>query len=475
MGTRTPAPFRRQLLVALVGPAVLAMLALALTADYVAGRALERALAERLCAIAQAAAAAVNPRVTLLERGDDESRVAKRAEAQLEQLAQATKVGRIFVVLADNLQLLVDTQSGSGVGDEYTRAPFDASELKRVRSGKTAASVLFSGPDGHPYKTGYAPLIDKEGHVAAYVGVAAPATYTNALERLHAAMAGGAILGFALLLGAALWSARRVAIPLSALSEAARHIGLGDLDAEIPTGGPLEAVVLSETMRNMTCALKARDEELQLMLAGIAHEVRNPLGGIELFGGLLKEDLEGDPRQKHVQKILRELTTLSKVVNDFLDFARKRAPEPRALSVYDLCFEVLALAEPDANGRGVDLQLDVPTDLQTKADPESLKRAVLNLVRNAVQAAPGDSGHVCLSARVQDQTLRLVVEDDGAGVPDDKIAEIFTPFFTTKQKGTGLGLALAKKTAVAHGGQINVERAEMGGARFVLSLPHQPS
>ncbi len=475
MGPRTPLPLRRQLLIAVVGPAVLAMLALALMADVVAGRALEKALGDRLCAIAQASATSVSPRVTLLERGDDESRVAKRAQARLTELAEATEVDRIFVVLTESLHLVVDTQDGSAVGDEYTRAPFDAAELETVGTGKSAASVLFSGPDGRPYKTGYAPLLDKEGQVAAYVGVAAPATYTDALEQMHTAMAGGAVLGFVLLLGAALWSARRVAVPLSALSEAARHIGGGDLDAEIPRDGPLEAVVLSETMRNMTTALKARDEEMQLMLAGIAHEVRNPLGGIELFGGLLKEDLEGDPRQKHVQKILRELGTLSKVVNDFLDFARKRAPEPRSISVYDLCFEVVALAEPDAKGRNVALQLDVPQDLQCHADPESLKRAVLNLVRNAVQAAPSDSGQVRLSVETQGQALLLKVDDDGPGVPDDKVTEIFTPFFTTKQKGTGLGLALSKKTAEAHGGQIRVQRSEMGGACFVLSLPHQPS
>lgn len=477
MSLRAPAtaPLRKQLFIALVVPAVVAMGALAFMADLVARNALEKALGARLCAVAQAAATAVSPQVTLLERGDDDSRLAKRTRAKLKELAESTDVARVFVVAEEGARIVIDTKAGSEVGEEYTRARFDGAELDRVRAGNSAASVLFSGVDGRTFKTGYAPLMNEQGKAVGYAAVVAPTTYADAIGQLRTTMGLVALASFVLLLLAASWSARRVAVPLSALSDAAERIGAGELDAEIPSGGPLEAEVLAQTMRGMTASLKTRDEEMQLMLAGIAHEVRNPLGGIELFGGLLKEDLEDDPRQKHVLKILRELGTLSRVVNDFLDFARKRAPEPRKLSVFDLCFEVVSLVEGDAAERGVAVELDVERNLEAQADPESLKRAVLNLVRNAVQAAPAQSGHVRLSARHQDGRLELIVEDDGPGVPLNKRAEIFTPFFTTKQKGTGLGLALSKKTAEAHGGLIQVSEAELGGARFVLSLPHPPS
>lgn len=468
-------PLRKQLFIALVVPALVAMAALAFMADLVARRALERALADRLCAVAQAAATSVSPRVLLLEKGDDNSRLAKRTKAKLTELGESTEVARVFVVASEGSRLLIDTKATGAVGDEYTRARFDGPELEQVHAGQSAASVLFSGSDGRSYKTGYAPLKNKDGTVVGYTGVAAPASYTDAIDQMRTTMALVAALGLTLLLIAASVSARRVAVPLSALSMAAERIGGGELDTEIPSGGPLEAEVLAQTMRTMAASLKSRDEEMQLMLAGIAHEVRNPLGGIELFGGLLKEDLEDDPRQKHVLKILRELGTLSRVVNDFLDFARKRAPEPRSLSVFDLCFEVVSLVERDSTDRGVAVSLDVPQTLHANADPESLKRAVLNLVRNAVQAAPADSGEVQLAAAVAEDALRITVSDNGPGVPEDKRTEIFTPFFTTKQKGTGLGLALSKKTAEAHGGQIWVQEAEQGGARFVLSLPYLPS
>lgn len=470
-GATSVPPLRNQLFVALVVPAVLAMAALAVMADLVARRALEEALGTRLCAVAQAAAAGASPKVLLLDRGDDDSRVARSARQKLDELRGATEVGRIFVVAADGARIVVDTELDIAVGDPYVRADFDRAELERVLAGQPASSILFTAPGGQPFKTGYAPFRGEDGEVAGYVGVSAPAGYTAAIDQLRATLAVVAGVGFLFLFGAALWSARRVAVPLSALSEAAERVGAGELDTTIPADGPREAQVLAETMRSMTASLKARDEQLQMMLAGIAHEVRNPLGGIELFGGLLKEDLEGDPRQKHVEKILKELGTLAKVVNDFLDFARRREPEPRKLSVFDLAFEVASLVERDAGERGVKVQLEIPDGLELYADPESTKRALLNLVRNAIQAAPASDGHVLISAEGRDGRVAVHVDDDGPGVPDDKRGEIFQPFFTTKQKGTGLGLALVQKTAEAHGGQITVGTAPLGGARFTLSLP----
>jgi signal transduction histidine kinase len=462
-------PLQHQLFALLVVPALLVVGVVAYLADEAASTALEAALADRLTTIAQASAALVGHHVALLERGDDESRLSQNALAKLDELRDTTKVARI-IVLDEAHQALVDTDRELKIGDPYLRARFDVPELERVASGETSASVLFEGKDGRPYKTGYAPLLDEEDQLAGYVAVAAAADYTDALDELRAVLGGIAALGLVLLILAATMSARRVAIPLSDLSQAAQRIGRGQLDTEIPIAGPAEAVVLGETMRSMTASLCARDEEMQMMLAGIAHEVRNPLGGIELFGGLLREDLEaGDPRRKHVDKILRELGVLARVVNDFLDFARQRPHQPVDADVHELLFDAVSLAEKDASEKGVTVALDAPKNLSFAVDAESLERAVLNLLKNAIQAAP-QGGQVRVTA-VRDDGLQITVSDNGPGVPEEKRKEIFTPFFTTKQKGTGLGLALVLKTVIAHGGTIDVDTAEEGGARFVLRLP----
>jgi signal transduction histidine kinase len=468
---------RHQLFVALVVPAVLVVALTAALADVVARRALEEALGERLVSIAQSGATLVGAQVLLLERGEDDFRSKKNALSKLNALREATGVERILIVRLEGAQAIVDTTDELKIGDEYTRARFDATELEAIARGSGIASVLFEGPDGRPYKTGYAPLRDDEGaKIQAFVAVNARASFYDAIDELRRTLAIITLVGFAGLIALALLVAKRVSVPLSALSSAAERIGQGKLDTEIPSDGPEEAVVLSTTMRSMTRSLAARDEELQMMLAGIAHEVRNPLGGIELFGGLLREDLEdGDPRRKHVDKILKELGTLARVVNDFLDFARRTKPAPRLTDLRDLLEEVVSLAAKDARTHEVEITLDASKDVAAELDPEAIKRAVLNLVRNGIQAVP-KGGKVRVSARRAAGRIQISVEDDGPGIPAEKRAEIFTPFYTTKQKGTGLGLALVKKTIDAHHGAIHVGEAEGGGAKLTIELPEsQPA
>ena len=459
-----------RLVQALVIPASLGMVAIALYADRAARGRLEDALAQRLIAVAALASAGTNPRVAFLEDGDDETRTHTRARTALVDTARQAKVHRIVVVHFDGQRALLDSTGALSVGQEYSRARFDRAELDEVSQGTPKASVLFEGTDGRPYKTGYAPFRDPDDALVGFVAVEAAVDYTDALNDLRLSLAAGTAVALFGLLFAAVYAARTVAEPLADLSAAAEQIGSGDLDTPIPRKGPAEAVVLADTMQSMSTSLKARDEELQMMLAGIAHEVRNPLGGIELFGGLLKEDLADDPRAKHVDKILKELGTLAKVVNDFLHFARRTEPEPRSVSAHDLLFEVATLAEKQAQDRQVEVHISADRALEITVDPESMKRALLNLVVNATQAAPTKTGRVELAVTADERSITLTVADNGPGVPLEQRSQIFQPFFTTKQKGTGLGLALVQKTVIQHQGEIRVDDRPGGGARFVLTI-----
>lgn len=494
---------RSQLLLALVVPAAVVVAVVAARAEAVAASALEAALGQRLVSVAQAAAILVSPRITVLGPGDDATRTHRSAVARLLELSEATAVARLLVVRAEDDSVLLDTGGELPVGAPYRRADFDRLEIEQVQAGLGVASVLFEGPSGRPFKSGYAPLrADREPpargslglgaqtpeaqaatdlpeppslaakapEVVAYVVAVAPATYTDALVSLRERVGFLASGGLVLLGTLAVIVAGLLSRPLARLSEAARAVGGGRLDVPVPSGGPAEAIVLAETMRTMTRSLEARDEEMQMMLAGIAHEVRNPLGGIELFGGLLREDLEGDPRQSHVVKILRELGVLSRVVNDFLDFARRKPLRPTLVDVRDLVEEVAGLAKADLDERDITLELGPTSPTPALLDREAIQRALLNLIRNAIQAAPR-GGRVRLGSQAANAGLELSVDDDGPGVAPDKVEAIFAPFFTTKQKGTGLGLALVRRTALAHGGTVRVERSPLGGARFVLELP----
>lgn len=211
-----------------------------------------------------------------------------------------------------------------------------------------------------------------------------------------------------------------------------------------------------------------------MMLSGIAHEVRNPLGGIELFSGLLREELGQDAAKlAHLQRIERELTALKKVVGDFLDFARQTPlslvplADPR-----QLLLEAAEVLQGAATERQIQLKVSAPTpqNLPIIVDAEQIRRALINLAQNAIQAAaPGSE--VLLSAYQQDQKVILEVQDQGCGISTEEQQKIFVPFYTTKQTGTGLGLPLARKIVEEHGGTLTVRSEPGRGANFYIALP----
>ena len=225
--------------------------------------------------------------------------------------------------------------------------------------------------------------------------------------------------------------------------------------------------MLAQTLEETRAALRARDERMQMMLAGIAHEVRNPLGGLELYAGLLRDALAGQPeRLDEVARIEREVGHLKTVVNEFLEFARRPALRLEAVALRPLFDEVRELT---AVPGGAAVAVDAPDGLAVQADREQLRRALLNLARNAVAAAR--TGHVQIGAELQGNRVRIAVRDDGPGVPAELREKIFTPFFTTREKGTGLGLAFVREIVREHGSEVGVRDAPGGGSVFSFELP----
>jgi len=226
--------------------------------------------------------------------------------------------------------------------------------------------------------------------------------------------------------------------------------------------------------------IKARDAERQMMLAGIAHEVRNPLGGMELYAGLLSEAAAELPSENAALKeeivnaagrIRQELHYLSGVVNDFLLFARDQAPAQKEVEVQKIVGEVASLVAPEAAARQVIFSSSpVPDGLIMSVDEGQVKGALLNLAQNAIQACTAGQ-RVELKAEVQGQLLHLSVKDTGPGMTADALQKALTPFFTTKEKGTGLGLPLVVKIARAHGGRLEMKTAPGEGCHAQLILP----
>ncbi|MDF1564405.1 MAG: HAMP domain-containing sensor histidine kinase [Deltaproteobacteria bacterium] len=463
---------RTRLLLTTLLPAALLLAGMAVLAHQLSARALERSLGKRLASVAQSAAAGLRPAdVTFLEAGDEESRTHRRLTTTLQAVRDATGVRRLVLFDPEGLALC-DTDGRYPIGTPIPDLSRDSLEVERALGGKaTASKVLFTGSDGLPYKSGYAPVRDGERVVGAVLVDGTAAFYAD-LDRLRNAFGAIGLVGLAVMALLAVLVTRLIAMPIRDLAAAAERIGEGDLATPVdPPRRVDELGSLGRSLEQMRASLEARERELQMMLAGIAHEVRNPLGGIELFSGLLDEELEpGDHRKAHVARIRKELGHLAKLVEEFLDYAREREPELADLVLGEMFFELSQIEGPSAQEREVVLQLDAAEDAVVRVDASLLRRAVLNLLRNAIQASP-EGGVVRLRAHREGARVLLAVEDAGAGVPEEKRERIFEPFFTTKEKGSGLGLALVAKTAKVHGGEVRVEEAEGGGARFVMALP----
>ncbi len=398
------------------------------------------------------------------DAADEGSRAYRAVWRQLESAQHAASLRRVVVFNKEG-RARIDVGGGLPVDAEVPELLRDRRELENVFTGRAAASeVLFKGNDGKWYKTGYAPLL-KDAAVVGAVGVEGSAEFFGPLETLTRIFAGLAALALLLLGLAAVVAVRMVSRPLLTLVSSAQRIGEGDLKTEVPRVPTREIGVLGLQLDAMRRAILAREEQLRMMISGVAHEVRNPLGGMTLFLGLLKEEVSSPTPnladvKSHLEKVARELERLSRLVDDFLVFAREQRLERQPTTLKSVVDSATSPVGGPAEDRQVTLAVDV-RDAGLAADASLLSAAIRNAVLNAIQASP--SGAVVrISNRTNGGFTELTVADAGGGIPPELLARVFDPFFTTKEKGSGLGLPLSRKIVEAHGGTLTIASTPSG-------------
>jgi two-component system sensor histidine kinase HydH len=225
-----------------------------------------------------------------------------------------------------------------------------------------------------------------------------------------------------------------------------------------------------------TRARLAQSEKLAALgqlATAIAHEVRNPLAVIRSAAqGIAETEAGADAATRRACGFITdEIDRLGSVVTSLLAFARPPQLQPRPVPVRELLDRAAVLARDELDARAVRLARETAVDLPAlRADPDLVCQVLLGLLSNGAEAA-GAGGEVRLEARATDGRIELAVTDSGPGVPPELRDRVFEPFFTTRPRGTGLGLAVARQIVEAHGGQIAVTDRPGGGARFTIRLP----
>jgi signal transduction histidine kinase len=243
---------------------------------------------------------------------------------------------------------------------------------------------------------------------------------------------------------------------------------------------------LQRTVQSLRNDLAEKNRELERrnrlaalgeMAAGMAHEIRNPLGGIQLYASLLAKDVAELPDSlKLVNKISAGVRRLERLVSQVLQFTRQMTANAQNVDAAEVLQEAIELARPSFETLSVDCQAQGPAPLFHRVDPMLLGQAALNLLLNAAEAA-GEGGSVWINWSVCEETaadkqarMKLVISDSGPGIPSHVLDKIFNPFFTTKETGTGLGLAIVHRIVEAHDGAISVRNVPGKGAEFELRM-----
>jgi len=294
-------------------------------------------------------------------------------------------------------------------------------------------------------------------------------------------LAGGAVLLLAT--GVAVWLARRLTRPIRELERAAGQLAAGDLSgrADIPPGTDADLAALGATLNAMAAHLEDSRGSQRAFLLSISHDLRTPLTSIRGYAEALSDgtldDADPDARKRAATVITNEARRLERLVQDLLDLSRLDSREfslyPRPCDAAVVVRDAALAFAPEARELGLDLRVHPNDPAPVNHDPDRLGQIVANLVENALKFA---TSVVEVSAALHDQELRVVVTDDGPGIPPEDADAVFTRLYTVRTTpgravGTGLGLAIVQELATAMGGTAIAETPAAGGARITLSLP----
>ncbi len=431
-------------------------------------KSLEAELGSKLISVARAAEVQLSEiDNSLLARAIGE-RAKSRLESRLKILRDAAEVKRIYVFNLDN-QSVLDTDSLTASGTEYFTHRFYQKEIKRIEEGLPAYTILFTGIEGEPVMTGFTPFLSN-GEIAGGIAVTGSVPFLSGMAALKNRLLMIGVFGTGIAALLAIILSVSITRPITKLIQEAKKIGKGITGEPIQIKTKTEIRYLADTMEIMRQNINERENELKAMVGGIAHEIRNPLGAVQLFTDLLGDEMNNTDAESHLRRIKTETGAIKKLVDHFLIYARPPNPCMQDCLLEPVIHEAVSGAANQDAFRNIQVEYENLENKMLYADSGMLKQIVVNLVQNAVSAMPG-GGKLCISCAKEKKKLYIKIQDTGSGIPEESHGHIFKPFFTTREKGSGLGLAIARNLMRSHKGTIRLARTDQNGTVFELIFP----
>jgi len=446
---------RRRFVLALVAFALLLAVAGGWFSWTATSRALERELDEKLVWVAGAAAEVglQADAILQLRPGDEGGPLYSPYRERLLRLLVYVDEAHVFR-RGNTVLVTTDEPDVYPIGTSLRWLDAYGPELERAWVTGEAVTPLFRGEDARFYKYGFKQLEDSEAMLA----VLMRADFLQPMDRFRTTLIAGAFGAVLLAVLLAALLAGNIVRPLERLSRAALRIQRGRWDRNIAEERGDEVGRLSRAMERMRVGILQRDEQLRLMLAQVAHEIRNPLGGLELFASAALETEDREERQRLLRRVRSEVEALNDIINDFLSFARPLHPHAQLHDIREPLRAAADLAALQLAGKGGVLRVELPeVPLLARADPDHVKRAALNLLQNAAQAG----SEVRMQAWSRNGEAVVSISDNGPGVAPEMRDRIFEPFVTDREQGAGLGLAIVKRMLETNGARVQlVDRAQ---------------
>ena len=329
--------------------------------------------------------------------------------------------------------------------------------------GEGTVSIPFKGNDGKWYLWGFFRL-----NPDYWLAVRESAVRLEKVEELSTIFWSFGLGGTILTIFLAWLMARSITKPVDRLVRFSSEIGQGNFNSSVPLSMHGEIGILANAMDMMKTGLAKNQKEKEDLLAQIAHEIRNPLGGIELLANLTKEDLQKENKDTgYLDKILKEVNHLKLLITSYLNYSRPVNANPKPVDIGKFTIEIENIFNKQLKKKDTGLFFNCAVN-KIIFDEDHLRQILINLVSNSLDAIK-ENGRIEIFTGVNNHSWEIGIKDNGAGIPEENLKTIFNPFFTTKKEGTGLGLAICKKLCAENKAELTVTNNPDKGSTFIIT------